>query len=240
MAKSLSMALNIPLIGVNHLYGHMYSLFIEKETILPQIVMLVSGGHTALFELKSFDNINLIATSLDDSIGESFDKVAKMLNLGYPGGELVENLAKNGNENRFKFPRPLLGKKEISFSYSGLKNAIRLQIEKSTKDGVLEEDKADICASFQKVATNHIIDKIEPFIKQSSILNVSIVGGVSSNKYIRNKFLSICERYNKTLYLAQTQYCSDNSAMIGRYAIELFHKKQFIHHSKLEVKSRFL
>jgi N6-L-threonylcarbamoyladenine synthase len=240
MAKSLSVALNLPLIGVNHLYAHMYSLFIEKKVILPQVVLLISGGHSALFELKEYNNINLIGSSLDDSVGESFDKVAKMLSLGYPGGHLVENLAKNADEQRYNFPIALKHKKEIAFSYSGLKNAVRLQIQESIKNNTLEEDKANICASFQYVATEHLINKVSLYLQNSDIANFAIVGGVSSNKYIRGKFEKLCKKFNKTLYLAQPQYCSDNAAMVGRYAIEMFHNKQFVHHSKLEVKSRYL
>jgi len=240
MAKSLSVSLDIPIIAINHLYGHIYSLFIEKEAILPQITLLVSGGHTAIFEVFDIDNINLLGSSLDDSIGESFDKVSKMLGLGYPGGSIIEELSLQGDENRFLFPRALAGSVDISFSYSGLKNAVRLQIQKSKNNNSLEKDKADICASFQKMATLHLIDKVSLCLKTTNIDNFSIVGGVSINKYIRSKLSDVCIKYNKKLFLTSPQFCSDNAAMIGRVALEMYHKKQFTHHSKLKAIPRFL
>jgi N6-L-threonylcarbamoyladenine synthase len=149
-------------------------------------------------------------------------------------------MAKKGDENRFKFPLPLQKSKEVAFSYSGLKNAVRLQIQKSEQSNNLKDDLSDICASFQKTDTEHLTKKTSILLEKTSIKHFAIVGGVSSNQYIRDRFLQICEKYGKTLHLAKSEFCSDNSAMIGRYAIELFHKKQFVHHSKLEVKSRFL
>jgi N6-L-threonylcarbamoyladenine synthase len=240
MAKALSISLKIPLIGVNHLYGHIYSLFINKEFILPQITLLVSGGHTSLFVVNSFSDIKLKANSLDDSIGESFDKVAKMLSLGYPGGVLVENMAKKSDNTKFNFPISLSKNKDLAFSYSGLKNAVRLQIEKSTKENTLEMDKANICASFQYSAVKHLLNKVEIFFKTSTIKNFSIVGGVSSNEYLRKSFSSLCLKYNKNIFFADNIFCSDNAAMIGRYAIELYKNKIFTKHNDLKVMSRFL
>ena len=128
MAKALSISLNLPLIGVNHLIGHIYSLFIEKDESLPKTVLLVSGGHTMILKVDSYEVIKVLATTMDDSFGESFDKVAKMLSLGYPGGPIVEKLAKDGDENRYNFPIPLSKSPRLEFSYSGLKNAVRLKV----------------------------------------------------------------------------------------------------------------
>ena len=124
MAKALSIALSIPILPINHLKGHIYSLFIEKESLLPITVLLVSGGHTQLIEVKSFQEMQTVATTMDDSYGESFDKVAKMMSLGYPGGPLIEKLAQSGDANRFAFTVPLWQSPLIAFSYSGLKNQI--------------------------------------------------------------------------------------------------------------------
>ncbi len=152
MAKALSISLNLPLIAVNHLKGHIFSLFIEKEEIFPTTILLVSGGHTQIIEANSFDNMKIFATTIDDSFGESFDKVAKMLGLGYPGGPIVQEKGLKGDENRFDFPVPLRQSPNIEFSYSGLKNAVRIQIEKLEKEGISEQDICDICASFEKTA----------------------------------------------------------------------------------------
>ncbi len=140
MAKALSLSLDIPLISVNHLKGHIYSLFIEKEEVLPMTILLVSGGHTQIIEANSLNEMNLIASTMDDSFGESFDKVSKMLGLGYPGGPVVQEYALKGDENRFELPVPLRQSPNIEFSYSGLKNAVRLIIEKYTnEDGSIED-----------------------------------------------------------------------------------------------------
>ncbi|HHS92594.1 MAG TPA: tRNA (adenosine(37)-N6)-threonylcarbamoyltransferase complex transferase subunit TsaD, partial [Campylobacterales bacterium] len=129
MAKALAVSKDIPLIPVHHLKGHIYSLFIGKEAILPLLVLLISGGHTQVIRVESLEKMEILATSIDDSVGESFDKTAKMMGLGYPGGPIIEKLAREGDENRFDFPIPLRNSKEIAFSLSGLKNAVRLAIE---------------------------------------------------------------------------------------------------------------
>jgi len=125
----LALSKHIPLIAVNHLKGHIYSLFINRDTIFPLLVLLISGGHTQIIRVESYSRMEILATSLDDSVGESFDKVAKMMGLGYPGGPIIEQLAKDGDENRFDFPIPLRNSKQIAFSLSGLKNAVRVQIK---------------------------------------------------------------------------------------------------------------
>ena len=148
MAKALSISLNLPLIAVNHLKGHIYSLFIEKDEILPMTILLVSGGHTQIIEANSLNDMKVIASTMDDSFGESFDKVSKMLGLGYPGGPVVQEYGLKGDENRFDFPVPLKQSPKIEFSYSGLKNAVRLEVEKleNQEDGITLQDKYDICA----------------------------------------------------------------------------------------------
>jgi len=144
MAKAVSVALNIPIIGVNHLIGHIYSLFIEKKTSFPLTVLLVSGGHTQVMEVKSLREIKTIAKSMDDSFGESFDKVAKMMGLGYPGGPLIQELAKEGNREAYSFTVPLHQSPLIAFSYSGLKNAVRLAVEEAGGDKEKYKDSKSI------------------------------------------------------------------------------------------------
>jgi len=236
MAKALSISLNLPIIAVNHLYGHIYSLFIEKEALLPMQVLLVSGGHTQIVDAKGYDDFEIVASTMDDSFGESFDKVSKMLGLGYPGGPIVEKYAKDGDENRFDFTIPLQNSPLIAFSYSGLKNQVRLAIQKL--ENPTYQDKADICASFQKVAVAHLLQKLKKSFKKSAPKDFAIVGGASANGYLREKVKNLCDEFGAKLHLAPLQYCSDNAVMIGRYAVEGFIKSDFISYDKLDIMTR--
>ena len=223
MAKTLAVLLNIPLIPVHHLKGHIYSLFIEKEPTLPLLVLLISGGHTQVIRVKSFEHMEILATSIDDSVGESFDKCAKMMGLGYPGGPLIEALALEGDENRFDLPIPLRNSPLIAFSLSGLKNAVRLKVEAcGGAEKMTHQDKADLSASFQKAVKLHLLQKSKKIFAQESIKDFAIVGGASANKYIRHAYENLCEEYGKTLHVAPLKYCSDNAAMIGRFALESY------------------
>ncbi|AXX84017.1 tRNA (adenosine(37)-N6)-threonylcarbamoyltransferase complex transferase subunit TsaD [Aliarcobacter skirrowii] len=238
MAKAISIALNIPIIAVNHLKGHIYSLFIEKDAIFPITVLLVSGGHTQIVEAQSLTQMSLLARTLDDSFGESFDKVSKMLNLGYPGGPIVQEYSLKGDMNRFDFPIPLSQSPKIEFSYSGLKNAVRLQIENLERTTLTQQDKYDISASFQKTAVEHIMQKLRKLFKQKSIKNFAIVGGASANLFLRSEIEKLCEKYNTNLYLSPLKYCSDNAAMIGRVAVEQFKQQDFTKLENLDVQTR--
>ena len=237
MAKALSLTLNLPLIAVNHLKGHIYSCFLEKDALFPLTILLVSGGHTQLIEAKSFHDMQIIGETIDDSFGESFDKVAKMLNLGYPGGPIIEQKGQNGNSNRYDFPIPLRQSPNIEFSYSGLKNAVRLQIE---KEKILDEQTInDICASFEKTAIAHIMMKLKKYFKKTNNLSrLAVVGGASANLNLRNEIESLCKNYNAKLILAPLQYCSDNAAMIGRVAIEQYRNKDFTTIDKIDIQTR--
>jgi N6-L-threonylcarbamoyladenine synthase len=236
MAKALALSLDIPLIAVNHLKGHIYSLFIEKNAVLPLAVLLVSGGHTQIIEVNSLNDMKILATTMDDSFGESFDKVAKMLDLGYPGGPIIQELSFGGDNKRFDFPVPLRQSPKIEFSYSGLKNAVRVEIE---KQGTLtEEIKADICASFQKTAVEHILQKLKKLFKQKAPKNFAIVGGASANVCLRGEVENLCEKYGTSLMLSELKYCSDNAAMIGRVAVEQYKVSDFININELDVQTR--
>ncbi len=240
MAKALSIALDIPLIAVNHLKGHIASLFIEQEAIFPMITLLVSGGHTMVLRVDDFFHYEVLATTLDDSFGESFDKVAKMLGLGYPGGPKVEEYAKNGDSNRFDFTIPLYNSNRLAFSYSGLKNQVRVTI-KSLKE-LSKKDKEDICASFQKVAIKHLLHKIKNILKKlpQDIKIFSIVGGASANMSLRESIMSLSKEYNLELRVAELKYCSDNAAMIGRYAIEAYRYKYFCDIKDLQINPKII
>jgi len=232
MAKAISVALNIPLIGVNHLIGHIYSLFIEKETRFPLTCLLVSGGHTQVMEVKSLTEIETVAKSMDDSFGESFDKVAKMMGLGYPGGPLIEKLAKGGDRLKYNFTVPLHQSPLIAFSYSGLKNAVRLAVEKADGDTELYKD---IAASFEHIATKHLTMKLKKYFKIVRPKTFAIVGGASANLYLRLQIEELLKPYNAELILSELQYCSDNAPIIGRVAIEMYEQKMFISLEELDI-----
>jgi len=233
LAKAVSVALDIPLIAVNHLVGHIYSLFIEKEAVFPLTVLLVSGGHTQVMEVKSLSEITTVAKSMDDSFGESFDKVAKMMGLGYPGGPVIEKLAKEGDRKRYDFTVPLLRTPKLAFSYSGLKNAVRLAVEKAE-----EKDYKDIAASFEHIATKHLIHKLKKYFQTNPPKNFAIVGGASANLYLRGEIETLLTPYGAKLFLSDLQYCSDNAAMIGRVGVDMYKKKMFTSLEEIEVAPR--
>lgn len=232
MAKAIAIALNVPIIGVNHLIGHIYSLFIEKETVFPLSVLLVSGGHTQLMEVASLDEIQTVAKSMDDSFGESFDKVAKMMGLGYPGGPLIQNLAKDGDRLKYNFTVPLHQSPLIAFSYSGLKNAVRLAVEEA---GSNKELYKDIAASFEHIATKHIIMKLKKYFKTNPPKRLAIVGGASANLYLRSQIEALLHPYKAELLLSELQYCSDNAAMIGRVGVAMYEQKRFASLDSLDI-----
>ena len=240
MAKALSISLNLPLIAVNHLKGHIYSLFIKKEQQLPCTVLLVSGGHTQIIEANSLNDMRVIGTSMDDSFGESFDKVSKMMNLGYPGGPVVQEYALKGDNTKYDFPIPLRQSPNIEFSYSGLKNAVRVAILKEQENVQKLEDEtiSNICASFQHAAIGHIMMKLKKYFKKVPPLRFAIVGGASANIELRKNCEELCHKYNAPLLLAPLEFCSDNAAMIGRVAVEQYLNNEFIDINDIDVKSR--
>ena len=236
MAKTVAVSLDIPLLAVHHLKGHIYSLFIEKEQILPLLVLLISGGHTQIIRVESLEKMTILATSIDDSVGESFDKTAKMMGLGYPGGPIIEQLALKGDENRFALPVPLRNSPLIAFSLSGLKNAVRLAVESlGGSEAMTEQDRCDLSASFQKAVKLHLIQKSKKIFEKESIKDFAIVGGASANLYIREAYETLCKTYKKRLHTAPLEYCSDNAGMIGRYAVEAYKKELFVNPYEIDV-----
>jgi N6-L-threonylcarbamoyladenine synthase len=232
MAKALCISLNIPLIYVNHLKGHIYSTWIEHKDELPCTVLLVSGGHTQIIEANSLNDMQIIGQTSDDSFGESFDKVAKMLGLCYPGGPIVQEYALKGNNKTYILPIPLRQSARIEFSYSGLKNAVRLVVldeQKRTNNECLSEEFiSNICASFQKTAIDHIMMKLKKYFQKRPLKKLAIVGGASANLHLRTNCKQLCKKYNARLILAPLKFCGDNAAMIGRVAIEQYKNNEFI------------
>ena len=233
MAKALAVSLQIPLIAVNHLQGHIYSLFLEKRAIFPLVILLLSGGHSLIIEVQSHTDLKIISGTLDDSFGEAFDKVAKMLNLGYPGGIAVESCARGAVVKNIKFPIPLQNK-DLAFSFSGLKNAVRLKIDSmdlpSLQGSATDKSKvAEICYGFQKSAIAHIAQKMRLYFEREScdksrdtIKRFGVVGGASANLTLRTELQKIAKIFNKEILFAPLEFCSDNAAMIGRCAIESY------------------
>jgi N6-L-threonylcarbamoyladenine synthase len=237
MAQALSLALDAPILPIHHIKGHLMSLFIDKEAAFPLSALMVSGGHTMILEARSHACAQEVGATLDDAIGEAFDKVAKMLNLGYPGGALVENLASGGDENRFDFPLPLRGDKRIAFSFSGLKNSVRLAV--MSRDDADERFKADLCASFQKAAVNHLLDKAALYLNSGvEIRRFGLIGGVSANGYLRRKFGDLCAANGIEPLFAPLEFSGDNAAMIARAAIEAFKVKEFCDAGAIKIYSR--
>jgi len=236
MAKTIATMQSLPLIAVHHLKGHIYSLFIEKEATLPMLVLLISGGHTQVIKVESFERMEILATSMDDSVGESFDKCAKMMGLGYPGGPIIEELAREGDEDRFELPIPLRNSPLIAFSLSGLKNAVRLKI---VSLGGVEEmthrDRCDLSASFQKAVKLHLLQKSKKIFTKESIKDFAIVGGASANIYLREAFEQLCKEFDKQIHTVELKYCSDNAVMIGRYAIDAYERESFTSIEELSV-----
>jgi len=242
MAKALSLSLDIPLISVNHLKGHIYSTWIEKQEELPCTILLVSGGHTQIIEALSLNDMQIVGQTSDDSFGESFDKVAKMLGLGYPGGPTIQKYALNGDSSAYTLPIPLRQSPKIEFSYSGLKNAVRLVIldeqKKVNGEELSEKVISNICASFQKTAVDHIMMKLKKYFKSASLSKLAIVGGASANIYLRQNCQELCDKHNAKLILAPLEFCSDNAAMIGRVSVEQYKKNEFISLENIDVQSR--
>ena len=235
MAKAIAVTLGINMIAVNHLVGHIYSLFIEKEAEFPMDVLLVSGGHTQYMRVSGLGDIKVLAKTMDDSFGESFDKAAKMLGLGYPGGPIIEKYAIDGNESAYELPIALQDNRE-AFSYSGLKNAFRLCVEEAMPlDG---QKTSNLAASFQKVAIGHLIFKIKQIVRDNPPKKLGIVGGAAANKRLRGELDILSNKYGFELLSPSMEFCSDNAAMIGRVAVEMFEKKMFKKYTDLDVASR--
>ncbi|WP_321255807.1 tRNA (adenosine(37)-N6)-threonylcarbamoyltransferase complex transferase subunit TsaD [Campylobacter sp.] len=289
-AKALSTALNLPLISVNHLVGHIYSLFLSEQIKLPLGVLLVSGGHTMILDISENGVISVLGATSDDSFGESFDKSAKMLGLGYPGGPQIQNLALKGDDRAYDFSLPLKGTKRLEYSFSGLKNQVRLAClelensripysviprldrgissENSSENskipycvipqldwGISSENlkfpslnskfpseipsqqKANIAASFERVACLHIIDRLKLAFSSQKWARFGVVGGASANLRLRSMLENLCASYDCELLFAPLEYCSDNAVMIARAAVTKYHNKDFCQNLEMHPRS---
>ena len=218
-AKSLSLALNIPLIAVNHMQGHVLAHFIEDENQqkppFPFLCLTISGGHTQIVKISDYFTMEVLGETLDDAVGEAYDKSAKILGLPYPGGPLVDKYAQLGNPKAFKFTKPKV--KGLNFSFSGLKTAILYFIQKQVKENpaFIEENLNDICASIQYTIVEILFDKIKLAVKETGIKHVAIAGGVSANSEIRKVLKETETKFGWTTYIPQFEFTTDNAAMIA-------------------------
>jgi N6-L-threonylcarbamoyladenine synthase len=214
-AKSFALARKIPLLGVNHLEGHVLSPFLEEPDLAPPaVVLLVSGGHTLLVHVKAFDDLTVIGRTRDDAAGEAFDKVSVLLGMGYPGGAAIERLAKSGDPSAHAFPRSWLEPDTLDFSFSGIKTAVRFALERDPelKDGSAAND---VAASFQAAVIDVLVKKTMRAVERFDAPAVSIAGGVAANGALREAFARECESRRLRLVVPRMAYCGDNAAMIA-------------------------
>ncbi|WP_172917362.1 tRNA (adenosine(37)-N6)-threonylcarbamoyltransferase complex transferase subunit TsaD [Capnocytophaga canis] len=240
-AKSLSMGLNIPLIEVNHMQAHILAHFIDEGTKKPEfpfLAMTISGGHTQIVRVDSFFSMEVLGETLDDAVGEAFDKTAKILGLPYPGGPLIDKYAKEGNPKAFSFPKPQTN--ELNFSFSGLKTAVLYFVQKQTKENpnFIKENMPDICASVQHTIIDILMSKLKKAVKQTNIKQIAIGGGVSANSGIRETLQSLGEKYGWETYIPKFEYCTDNAAMIGIVGYHKYREKLFTN-QEVTAKSRW-
>ncbi|MBN2423657.1 MAG: tRNA (adenosine(37)-N6)-threonylcarbamoyltransferase complex transferase subunit TsaD [Calditrichaceae bacterium] len=218
--KGLSRALNIPFIGVNHLEGHIYgNLLSQKNYQFPILFLIVSGGHTMLILMKDHLNYQVLGQTRDDAVGEAFDKGAKMLGLGYPGGPEIDRRAKNGDPDFYKFPRAWLKGQNFDFSYSGLKTALLVYLEQNPPSAISKHID-DICASYQAAAVEVLIKKTMNAAKHFGIKYVGVAGGVAANSLLREQLTEECGKQGIIMLLPEPIYCTDNAAMIARAGLE--------------------
>lgn len=220
-AKGLSLGLNIPLIEVNHMQAHIHAHFIEEKDgtknppAFPFLCLTVSGGHTQIVRVDDYFKMNILGETIDDAAGEAFDKVSKILNLPYPGGPLLDKIARTGNAEKFSFPHPKVP--ELNFSFSGLKTSflyfIRDEMKKDPQ--FIEKNKADVCASIQKTIVDILMEKLQKAARQTGIREVAVAGGVSANSLLRQRLKSMENEKGWKTFIPKLEFCTDNAAMVA-------------------------
>lgn len=219
-AKALAYAMNVPLIKVNHVRGHISANYIaDKSLEPPYLCLLASGGHTAIVEVVGYDDVKVIGTTQDDAVGEAFDKVARVLGLPYPGGPEIEKLAKDGKPT-IDFPKGFHNKNTLDFSYSGLKTSVINYMHTAAQKGE-EVNKADVACSFQKSAVGVMTENVEKALLKTGLKTVVIAGGVASNKHLREEMEKVGEKHGVNVIYPPLKLCTDNAAMIGACAYNL-------------------
>ena len=243
-AKGMAMGLNIPLIEVNHMHGHILAHYIkDKEGInkspeFPFLCLTVSGGHTQIVLVKDYFDMQIIGQTIDDAAGEAFDKVAKILGFPYPGGPLVDKFAKSGDASKYKFPHPKVP--GLDFSFSGLKTSFLNFVKNNltTNPNFIIENKESICASIQKTIIDILLHKLNQASHETGIKNIAIAGGVSANSGLRNALKQAEENLNWNVFIPKFEYCTDNAAMIAIVGY-LKYLNQDFSHQNIEPQARY-
>ena len=213
LARGLGYACNIPTIGIHHLEGHLLAPMLEpQQPKFPFVALLVSGGHTLLVQVNKLGNYQILGDTLDDAVGEAFDKTAKLLGLPYPGGPAIEKLAKNGNPKRFKLARPMLNRPGLDFSFSGLKTQVMTEWQASPQD---EDAQIDMAACFQQAAVDTLVVKCMRAMKQTGLKQLVVAGGVSANELLRASLNEVAASAKFSVFYPRHEYCTDNGAMIA-------------------------
>lgn len=235
-AKGIALKYNRPIVPINHIEGHIYSGLINNDMCeFPFINLLVSGGHTAIFYVRSYNEYDIIGLTRDDAAGEAFDKIAKLLGLGYPGGPEIDKLAKEGNPQAYAFPRSMMHSGDYDFSFSGLKTSVKNFIYKNFPDGVPNDVLKDIAASVQAAIVDVLVSKSIRAALEFGAKNVVVSGGVSANSLLRKQLQLKAEKHNLRTFAPEMSFCMDNAAMIGFLAekkinecgIDYFNKLDF-------------
>ncbi len=240
-AKSLALALDKPLIDVNHMYGHILSHFIDDgnkpKPQLPFLCLTVSGGHTQIVLVKDYLDMEIVGTTIDDAAGEAFDKAAKMLGFQYPGGPLIDKNAQNGNPKRFEFSKPKVD--GLNFSFSGLKTSILYFIQKEEKENpdFVKNNLADLCASIQETIVDILMKRLIEASRFYGIKEIAIAGGVSANSGLRSSLQKVGEKREWNTYIPRFEYCTDNAAMIAITA-KFMYEKQLFSNQKVTAQAR--
>jgi len=230
-AKSFAMGLDVPLIEVNHMQAHILAHFIESKDMnapnFPFLALTISGGHTQIVLVQDYFEMQILGETLDDAVGEAFDKSAKILGLPYPGGPLVDTYAQQGNPRAFPFPKPKVD--GLNFSFSGLKTSILYFIQRETAKNpdFVSENLNDICASIQFTIVQILLDKLKKAVKQTGITHITIGGGVSANSGIRETLKNAEKELGWKTYIPKFEYCTDNAAMIGIVGFFKYQEKEF-------------
>ena len=213
-AQGLALSLNKPLIPVNHLEAHLMAPFLDEEKVeFPFLTLLVSGGHSLIIDVQGLNQYKILGQSRDDAVGEAFDKVAKLIGLGYPGGPEIERVAKDGDPMAFNFPQPMLHSSDYDFSFSGLKTAVLYAVQDIKE--INSQIQADIAASFQHAATEVLIKKITKALEDTGRESIVLAGGVAANKLLRSKISLLKSKLNVDVLYPPLSHCTDNAAMIA-------------------------
>ncbi|HAR92412.1 MAG TPA: tRNA (adenosine(37)-N6)-threonylcarbamoyltransferase complex transferase subunit TsaD [Eubacterium sp.] len=217
-AKAIAFAKDIPLVGVNHIEGHVCANFVEDKTLEPPFLcLIVSGGHTHLVKVNDYCEYEILGKSRDDAAGEAFDKVARAIGLGYPGGPKIDKAAKEGNENAYEFPKAKIADNPYDFSFSGVKSAVlnELNAKKMKGEEIVTED---VAASFQKSVVETLVERAMLAVKETGMNKIALAGGVASNTALRKLFKEECEKRGIDFYYPSPELCTDNAVMIGSAA----------------------